>query len=238
MKNTKKMIRSLILFVLLIIITFTVILKNANLMDIVNAVQNVKIEFIIIAIIAMGLYFVCDAINIGRTLKTLNEKSSFWRNLKYSLIGFFFSSITPAASGGQPMQVYYMHKDHIKVANSTLSLLINLTCMQVVTISLALVSLFFNYQYMNVGLTWFFIIGITLNAFALTLLLISIYRDISSLLEDEYITSLEDIDEEDDSLVVSPLLFIRLNKMIIVMDATTSKVTSTVINIIFRFFFI
>ena len=175
MKNTKRMIRNAILFILLIILTFTVILKNANLMDIVSALANVKMEFIAIAIIAMCLYFTCDAINIGRTLKALGEKSSFWRNIKYSLIGFFFSSITPAASGGQPMQIYYMHKDNIKVANSTLTLLINLTCMQIVTISLALVSLIFNYQYMNTALIWCFVIGITLNASALALLLISIY---------------------------------------------------------------
>ena len=95
--------------------------------------------------------------------------------MKYSLIGFFFSSITPAASGGQPMQVYYMHKDNIKVANSTLTLLLNLTCMQIVTISLAIFSLFFNYQYMNTALVWCFIIGIGLNISALALLLISIY---------------------------------------------------------------
>ena len=175
MGSTKKMIRNAILFISLIILTFTIILKNANLMDIVNALRSVKMEYIIIAIVAMFLYFVCDAINIGRTLKALNEKSSFWRNLKYSLIGFFYSCITPAASGGQPMQVYYMHKDNIKVANSTLTLLINLTCMQVVTISLAIISLFFNYKYMNTALSWCFFIGISLNIIALTILLISIY---------------------------------------------------------------
>ena len=58
------------------------------------------------------------------SLKALNEKSTFLENLKYALIGFFFSSITPAASGGQPMQIYYMHKEKISVASSTLALLI------------------------------------------------------------------------------------------------------------------
>ncbi len=118
---------------------------------------------------------ICEAINIGRTLKALNEKSTFIKNLKYALIGFFFSSITPAASGGQPMQVYYMYKDKISVANSTLALLISLSSMQIITIGFALVSVIFNYQYLNNGLVIFFIIGITLNASALGLLIIGIF---------------------------------------------------------------
>ena len=122
----------------------------------------------------MLIFLILEAVNIGRTLKKLDEKSSFFKNIKYSFIGFFFSSITPAASGGQPMQVYYMYKDGISVANSTLALLINLTSMQVITIGFALVSLIFNYQYLNPVLIVCFIIGISLNASALALLVIGI----------------------------------------------------------------
>ncbi len=175
MKKTKKILRNLIIFILLIILTFYIILKDQDISEIFNILANVKKEFIIIAILCMCFYMICEAINIGRTLKALNEKSTFLKNIKYALIGFFFSSITPAASGGQPMQIYYMHKDKVSVANSTLALLINLSCMQVVTISIALVSLLFNYKYLNNALIWFFIIGVSLNLTALALLLISIF---------------------------------------------------------------
>ena len=175
MKRTKKMIRNFIIFILLIILTFYIILKDQNISEIFDIALSVKKEFIIIAILCMCFYIACEAINIGRTLKALNEKTTFLKNVKYALIGFFFSSITPAASGGQPIQIYYMYKDKISVAKSTLTLLINLSCMQVATISIALVSLFFNYQYLNTALIWFFIIGVSLNLSALTLLLISIF---------------------------------------------------------------
>ena len=72
----------------------------------------------------MVLYFLCETINVTRTLKILGEKSIFLKNFKYTLIGFFFSSITPAASGGQPMEIYYMSRDGLNVANSTLALLL------------------------------------------------------------------------------------------------------------------
>lgn len=123
----------------------------------------------------MVVYFFFETLNITRTLKALGEKTTFFRNFRYTLIGFFFSSITPAASGGQPMEIYYMSRDGINVANSTLALLVNLTSMQIATISIGIISVIFNYQYMNIGLFIFFIIGILLNSSALLLLLISIY---------------------------------------------------------------
>lgn len=175
MKKTKRMIRNFILFIALIILTFYIILKDQDITEIFSIAQNVKINYILIAMGCMCIYVICEAINIGRTLKTLNEKSTFIKNIKYAFIGFFFSGITPAASGGQPMQIYYMHKEKISVANSTLALLINLSSMQIVTISIALISLMFNYQYLNKALIACFILGITLNASALTLLLIAIF---------------------------------------------------------------
>lgn len=175
MKKSNNLLRNLIIFIVLIVLTFYIILKDQNIAEIFNILSGVKIEFIAIAIICMCFYMTCEAVNIGRTLKALNEKSTFLRNIKYALIGFFFSSVTPAASGGQPMQIYYMYKDKISVANSTLALLINLTCVQIVTISVALISLFFNYEYLNGALIGFFILGIALNSTALALLLISIF---------------------------------------------------------------
>ena len=175
MRNTKRIIKNLVLFILLIIITFSIVFENNDITDIFKALSNVKMEYIIIGILFMCMYIVCDALNIYRGVRVLGEKTTFFKSLKYSLIGFFYSSITPAASGGQPMQIYYMHKDNISVANSTLILLINLSCMQIVTISTALVSLVLNGKYLNPAMITFFIVGVGLNASALALLLISIY---------------------------------------------------------------
>ncbi|MCI8641366.1 MAG: flippase-like domain-containing protein [Clostridia bacterium] len=175
MNKKKKMIRNLLLFNILIIATFYILLKDQDISQLFNIVSNAKGQYIVIAILALIVYVLCEAINIGRTLKALGEKSIFLRNIKYALIGFFFSSITPAASGGQPMQIYYMYKDKISVANSTLALLINLTSMQIVTISLAIISVIFNPGVLRKGLIGLFILGISLNATALLLLFMAIF---------------------------------------------------------------
>lgn len=176
-KSNKNILRNLIFFLFLIVITLWIILKDQSISQILSTIKNAKFEYIIIGIICMIIYILLEAVNIGRTLKMLNEKSRFLKNVKYALIGFFFSSITPAASGGQPMQIYYMHKEKISVSSSTLALLINLTSMQIITISFALISLCFNYKYLNTALIIFFIIGICLNVSALALLIIGIFSE-------------------------------------------------------------
>lgn len=175
MKSKARLLRNFMFFIILIAITFYILLKDQNTNMIFDILGSIKVRYLWIGIGCMVLYLICEAINIGRTLKALNEKSSFLQNFKYALIGFFFSSITPAASGGQPMQIYYMYKDKISVSNSTLALLINLSSMQIITIGFAFISLFFNYQYLNEVLIICFIIGVSLNLSALTLLLIGIF---------------------------------------------------------------
>ena len=164
MKKKSKIIKNAIIFILLIILTFYIILKDQNIGEMFQILGTVKLQYILIAVLCMCIYVLGESINIGRTLKALNEKTTFFQNIKYALIGFFFSGITPAASGGQPMQIYYMYKDGIAVSNSTLALLLNLTSMQICTIGIALVSSIFNHQYMNKLLIIFF----TLSPFWVT----------------------------------------------------------------------
>lgn len=174
-KKIKKTIRNLIVFILLIGLTFYLIFKDQNVLEILNIVVSVKKRYILVAIIAMCLYLLGETINITRILKELGEKSTFLRNIRYTLIGFFFSSITPAASGGQPMEIYYMHKEKIAVANSTLALLVHLTSFQIVTITLGILSTILHFEIVKSGLIYLVVLGILLNSTALTLLAISIF---------------------------------------------------------------
>ena len=175
MKRTKKYIRNLFLFIFLIWLTFYVLLKDQNMGNLFEILKNVNFSFVLIGLGCMVIYFLCESLNIRRTLNALGEKVSLLRCYKYTLIGFFYSSITPAASGGQPMQIYYMHKDGIKAANSTLSLVINLWSFQIITIGMSLISLIFFYDFLDTGLLILFTIGISLNFIALLLLIIGIF---------------------------------------------------------------
>ena len=174
-KSIKKFIRNFIFFIALIIFTFWLIFKDQDIRQLVDILRSANLIYIFIGIIFMFLYFVIESINIRSILKSFGERIPVIKALKYTFIGFFFSAITPAASGGQPMEIYYMRKDGIPVANSTLSLLIQLCGFQISTISLGIVCAISNPYLLKGGFTFLFIIGVLLNFSALTLLLIGIF---------------------------------------------------------------
>lgn len=174
-KKITKTIKNLIIFILLIGLTFYLILRDQDISQIFNIVVNANKGYILIAIIAIFIYILCEATNVHRTLKALGEKVSFIKNVKYTLIGFFFSSITPAASGGQPMEIYFMHKDNVSVAHSTLALLMQLCSFQIISITIGVISAILHFDVIKDGLIFLVIIGILLNATALALLIIGIF---------------------------------------------------------------
>ncbi len=172
-----KYIRNFIIFVLLIILTFWIIFKDQNGEELVSLLKSSNWIFVFYGCLIMIGFFALEAFNIGRMLRHLGEKSSFFRNYKYALIGHFFSAITPASTGGQPMQIYFMHKDGINVGSSTLTLLLNISCVLFVTVTLAFFNLIFNYQYMTPGLWLFFAYGIIVNSVAVVLFLIAMFSE-------------------------------------------------------------
>ena len=73
------------------------------------------------------------------------------------------------------MEIYYMHKDDISVANSTLALLMQLCSLQIVTITVGTISAVIHFEVLKSGLIYLLILGIILNSSALMLLIIAIF---------------------------------------------------------------
>lgn len=78
----------------------------------------------------MGLYLTCEALSSHLVLRTLGTPAPFRRCLGYACVGFYFSTVTPSSTGGQPMQVYTMAKDGIPAAHGTLDMLLISICYQ------------------------------------------------------------------------------------------------------------
>ena len=138
-ENIKSTIRNIILFVVLIAITFFIIFKNYDIKQTIDMIGNANGLYVILAIISMSLYFLFESINNKCILNNLNRKISIFKALKFSIIGFFFSGITPASGGGQPMEVYYMSKDGIPSSYGTLSLLVQMIAFHTVTVLFAII---------------------------------------------------------------------------------------------------
>lgn len=187
-KNIVKLLKMSIIFLLLVAVTFYIFFKDNNIADILKVCSQVNIFYIFIGIIFMFVFILLEGLNIRRILLLLGNKVSILSALKYGLVGFFFSAITPSSSGGQPVQLYYMKKDKLSLSHSSLSLLIELSSFQLTTIILALVGFILNYHFIvnsMVVIKWLIFLGIFLNTFVLLILLLVIFskRIVKKLLE-------------------------------------------------------
>ena len=72
----------------------------------------------------MALFVCCEAKATHFILRALGCPQPFRRCAYYSSIGFFFSTITPSASGGQPAQVVAMKRDGTPAASGALDMLL------------------------------------------------------------------------------------------------------------------
>ena len=72
----------------------------------------------------MALFLCCEAKATHSILRTLGCPQPFRRCVYYSCTGFFFSTITPSSTGGQPAQVLAMSRDGTPAASGTLDMLL------------------------------------------------------------------------------------------------------------------
>lgn len=121
--NDRKNKYQIVLFASVMLLTFYAAFQKKDLFGIWNAIIRMELGNFIIAI-SLGLFFVsAEGITIWYLLVSLGNKCSIWRCIKYSFIGFFYSGITPSATGGQPVQLYYMKRDGYKTSDSSVILM-------------------------------------------------------------------------------------------------------------------
>lgn len=107
--------------IVLLAITFIVlvcVLKD-DFPDIMIALKDNNIMFLIIALLCFfgGLFF--EALAYRDIIKGYAYDYNLKKSYKMLLITKFFNGITPFSSGGQPMQIYMLKKDGIRLTKAT-----------------------------------------------------------------------------------------------------------------------
>ena len=73
-------------------------------------------------LIAVGLFlvmFAADSLKYTLLGRSYGHKLGFAKDMKVALIGKYYEAITPFATGGQPMQIYYYYKNGMSGSKST-----------------------------------------------------------------------------------------------------------------------
>lgn len=179
--HKKKLLLGGACFLLLVGATIYAIFSEIEPQTIFLSLRNARLRYVLCGLAAMALFLCGEAVNIGRGLAALGHRPGFLHLLKYTAVGFFFSSITPSASGGQPMQLFFMHRDRLPLSHSTLALLMELIGFQTAVMTWAFLGLFFARAFLcglAGPLKLLIPIGLFLNALMLVLLLLAVFHPV------------------------------------------------------------
>ncbi|MDD3745143.1 MAG: lysylphosphatidylglycerol synthase transmembrane domain-containing protein [Anaerostipes sp.] len=179
MKSKKSIIGNAIFFIALFGLTFYAIFKNNELSELSQVIQSVKPVYFIIGFVMINLFVWCESYIIHRMLKVLRYKVPKRNCVKYSYVGFFFSCITPSATGGQPAQLFYMNRDNVDVSVGTVVLMIVTILYKFVLVFLGALIFIFKHglisNYIS-DVVFFFYLGIALNVFCVAFMLLLVFE--------------------------------------------------------------
>ncbi len=135
-RMNKKKIFNVFFVILCFVLTLYYVFHGEDLASILSYMRKARASYWVLGVFLVIAFIISEAFIIHYLLNTVKHKSNFIHCCLYSFVGFFFSCITPSASGGQPAQAVFMRKDNIPIPVSTVVLL-------VVTISYKTVLLFY-----------------------------------------------------------------------------------------------
>ncbi|MGN1422142.1 MAG: YbhN family protein [Oscillospiraceae bacterium] len=146
-----------------------------KLENVLDALRNINPLFIIICVFFMIGYWLCESGTVYIMLKSMHPDISFWHTWLVTIIGQYFNCITPSASGGQPMQAYYLVKFKVPLGTGLTALLSRFIVYQFV---LTLYSIFtlivgfgqFGEDLSRKGLMPFVFIGFVINTAVIVVL--------------------------------------------------------------------
>ena len=123
MKQTQKKRFQFFLFGIIMLLTLYTLFQKHDIGRILDDIQQMSAGSILCAVLLSVFFVSAEGIMIWYLLSALGNSCKIRQCVCYSFIGFFYSGITPSATGGQPMQLYYMKKDALPTSDSSVILM-------------------------------------------------------------------------------------------------------------------
>ena len=170
---------SVVFIVLSVAAVICIAFGNQELSDAWDAVRHLDLLYLLALLGCWAVYAGGDGVGIWFCLRRQGFTLSPGAIVRITLCGFFYSNITPGASGGQPMQVAAMNKAGVPVGNGTTTVTIRLICNQFMVSLLSLVFLILNRAFLYrqlEGAIWFVRVGWVINFAVVPLVLLAAFR--------------------------------------------------------------
>lgn len=181
-ENTyRKYIWEGLLFFAVMLLTLGTILRGQNLSQLGSVIGKMKPLYVGEALFLAVFFVAAEGCMICFLLRGIGVAAHVPQCVGYSFAGFFFSGITPSASGGQPMQLYYMKKDGIPLPEGTAVLMAVATAYKLILAAIGTGILIFwgkpLREYLG-GYFFWYMIGLSLNILLVTLLLLVMLKPV------------------------------------------------------------
>lgn len=147
-KTKNNFLKNALSIVLLIVVSALVVylfIKD-DIDGLLLALKQTKWLFILYAFGLMMVAYILDGLCLLILTREYKKDYSFKEALQNTMIGSFFCSITPSASGGQFVQAYHFSKTKVPVEDSSSVLVMNFTIFQFSVLVCALFSVIFFYE--------------------------------------------------------------------------------------------
>ena len=171
MKNKKTSFLINIIIILIVLVIVLYFSLKDDYYEITKAINNMNPIWCLLAIIILCIYRGLISLSHYLLVKQNNEKISYLKLFQINFIILFFHGVTPFAGGGQPMEIYYLHKEGLPVTKAT-----NITLQNFIVYQISLVltgifaltyNLFFNLFPSNRLIKKLVILGFTINTLVL-----------------------------------------------------------------------
>ena len=124
MQSKKKMIVNTVFLVAIFALTIYGVFHGEDLGAMMEAMRRADVRWLLPGLLCVVFFIWGESIIIWYMMHSFQIPVKKRTCFLFSSVGFFFSCITPSASGGQPMQLYYMKKEKISLPVSTVILMI------------------------------------------------------------------------------------------------------------------
>lgn len=174
-----KKILSVLFIVLSVAAVLSVAFGNQELADAWGVIRGLEPGWLLGLLGCWFAYAFFEATGTWSCLRSQGYSLSLPSVFVITLIGFFYSNITPGASGGQPMQVNSLYKKGVPVGHGTTAVTVRLIANQGMVCLLALVFLLLNRPFVLnqlYGAIWLVRIGWLINVAVVPLVLLAAFR--------------------------------------------------------------
>lgn len=181
MQDKKKAIGNTVFLLVVFGLTIYGVFHGEDLGAMMQAIRQTDVRFLIPGVCLVLFFIWGESIIIWYMMRSFRIYLKKRICFLFSSVGFFFSCITPSATGGQPMQIYYMNKEKIPIPVATVILMIVTITYKLVLVVIGVGILLFGQGFLHrylEGILPVYYLGLLLNVFCVSFMTVLVFHPV------------------------------------------------------------